>query len=274
MIRIFRKGMITKHIIPYLSQAKRGYSSKVPLWEIVNAILYKFKTGVQWALLPCKSLISSNKIKYGAIYHHYRKWAKDGSWQRVWHRLLQHHKPLLDLSIAALDGTHTPVKQGGQQVGYQRRKKARTSNTIWITDRQGKVVGFLPPVSGNHNDLFQLEHALEQQLADWKKSGISVDGLFLNADAGFDSKGFRRTCFKHGIQLNAPLNPRNTSDLADDDYYFDEELYQERYVVERTNAWMDAWRSFLNRFDKTMVSWKAWHHIFAICSWCKYLAKV
>ncbi|WKN44230.1 transposase [Tunicatimonas pelagia] len=228
MIRIFRKGMITKHFIPYLSQAKRGYTSKVPLWEIVNAIVYKFKTGVQWALLPCKSLISSNKVKYGAIYHHYRKWAKDGSWQRAWAALLRHHKHLLDLSLATLDGTaatvaHTPVKSGGQQVGYQRRKKARTSNTIWITDRQGKVVGFLPPVSGNHNDLFKLEQALEQQITDWKKSGITVDGWFLNADAGFDSKGFRGTCSKHGIQLNAPINPRNTSDLVDYDYYFDEQ---------------------------------------------------
>lgn len=274
MIRIFRKGMITKYFIPYLSQAKRGYKSKVPLWEIVNAIIYKFKTGVQWAFLPCKSLISSNKIKYGAIYHHYRKWAKDGSWQRAWAALLKHHKHLLDLSLAVLDGTHTPTKLGGQQVGYQRRKKTRTSNTIWITDRQGKVVGFLPPVSGHHNDLFQLEQALEQQIADWKKSGILVDGLFLNADAGFDSKGFRRMCSKHGIQLNAPVNPRNTRDLDDYDYYFDEKMYQERYVIERTNAWMDAWRSFLNRFDKTIVSWKAWHHIFAMCSWCKQLAKV
>lgn len=159
-------------------------------------------------------------------------------------------------------------------MGYQGRKKARTSNTIWITDRQGKVVGFLPPVSGNHNDLFELEQALEQQIFDWKKSDILVDGWFLNADAGFDSQGSRNTYFKYGKQLNAPVNPRNTSDLDNYDYYFDEQMYQERYVVERTNAWMDAWRSFLNRFDKTMISWKAWHYIFALCIWCKHLTKV
>ena len=81
MIRILSKGMITQHIIPELSKARRGYVSRVPLWEIVNAILYKFKTGVhgvarRWHLLPCKSLISSNQVKYGAIYYHYRKWAR------------------------------------------------------------------------------------------------------------------------------------------------------------------------------------------------------
>ena len=82
MIRILSKGMITQYFIPHLSQASRGFISKVPLWEVVNAILYKLKTGVQWHLLPCKSLIRSNKVKYGAIYHHFNKWCKDGSWKK------------------------------------------------------------------------------------------------------------------------------------------------------------------------------------------------
>lgn len=274
MIRILSKGMITQHIIPQLSKARRGYVSRVPLWEIVNAILYKFKTGVQWHLLPCKSLISSNKVKYGAVYHHYRKWAKDGSWERAWISFLKAHKHELDLSIVALDGTHTPVKRGGNQSGYQGRKKTTTSNTIWICDRQGKVVGFLPPVAGNHNDLYSLQERFEEQVLQWKKSGIEADGLLLNADAGFDSGDFRLTCFKHGIQLNSPVNTRNSRALEEPDYYFDELMYEKRYVIERTNAWMDSWRSFLNRFDKTLTSWKAWHYIYALCSWCKYLQKV
>lgn len=126
MIRIISKGMITKHFLLYLTKAKRGYLSKVPLWEVVKAILYKLKTGTQWAYLPCKSLFRSNKIKYGAVFHHYRKWAKDGSWQRAWDKFLSKHKHLLDLSIASLDGTHTPTKKGCEAVGYQGRKKCKT----------------------------------------------------------------------------------------------------------------------------------------------------
>ncbi|WP_157638281.1 transposase [Flexithrix dorotheae] len=140
-----------------MSQAKRGYSSKVPMWEIVNAILYKFKTGVQWSLLPCKSLISSGKIKYGAIYHHFRKWCKDGSWKKAWMIFFKQHKSMLDLSLMLMDGTHSPAKKGGESVCYQGRKKTKTSNTIWLADRNGNIVGFLPPLSGNHHDLYQLE---------------------------------------------------------------------------------------------------------------------
>jgi len=35
-------------------------------------------------------------------------------------------------------------------------------------------------------------------------------------------------------------------------YLLDEELYKERYSIERTNAWMDSFRSILNRFDITV----------------------
>lgn len=274
MIRILRKGMITRHFLPYLSTAKRGYKSSVPLWEIVNAILYKLKSGVQWSLLPCKSLIRSNKIKYGAVYHHYRKWVNDGSWQRAWQAMLKMNKHFLDMSLTSLDGTHSPAKKGGEGVGYQKRKKCKTSNTLWLTDRKGNVIGFLPPLSGKHNDLYQVETGLRAQIEEWKKVGVSVDGLFMNADAGFDSKGLKAVCSEHGIFLNNPLNQRNSKVFTEEGYIFDELMYEERYTIERTNAWMDSWRSLLNRFDTSIESWTAWHSIFAVCSWCKYLLKV
>jgi len=31
----------------------------------------------------------------------------------------------------------------------------------------------------------------------------------------------------------------------------EEVVYQERYSIERTNAWMDSFRSILNRFDNS-----------------------
>ena len=36
---------------------------------------------------------------------------------------------------------------------------------------------------------------------------------------------------------------------SNSDYYFDEKLYKQRYAIERTNVWMDGFRSVLNRFD-------------------------
>ena len=92
-----------------------------------------------------------------------------------------------------------------------------------------------------------------------EKADIPVAGLFLNADAGFDSKDFRRTCGEKEINANVCFNKRNGS--ADRDESFDGELYGERYAVERTNAWMDSYRSLLNRFDTTIESWKGFNYL-------------
>lgn len=43
------------YILPYLSQAKRGYVSKIPLVKIFNYILYQLHTGCQWARLPIET---------------------------------------------------------------------------------------------------------------------------------------------------------------------------------------------------------------------------
>ena len=125
MIRIIRKSSILQYILPHLSSPKRG-GSNVPTWEIVNAIFYKFKTGVQWHLLPVKSLIYKGSVKYGAIYHHFRKWVKDGSWQRVQQQIISQYKHLLNLNVALFDGSHSLAKRGGEQVAYQGRKKGKT----------------------------------------------------------------------------------------------------------------------------------------------------
>ena len=274
MIRILDKITINKFIVKYLSKAKRGYVSKVPLWQIVNAIFYKFKTGVHWSLLPVNSLITKGRLKYGAIYHHFRKWTLDGSWQRAWQKLLQSYRPILDLSLAFFDGTHTLAKRGGQNIAYQGRKKAKTTNTLWLTDRQGLVVSFIPPLSGKNNDLHNIKSHIEYLADQLKKSAIEVDGLFLNADAGFDSELFRQSCEGLGIIPNVPRNARRSRHLIDDDTYFDPLMYKERFVVERSNAWMDFNRSFLIRFDTSIESWIAWHHIFSIVQWIKFISKV
>ena len=104
--------------------------------------------------------------------------------------------------------------------------------------------------------------------------GIAVDGLFLNADAGFYSKSLEKVCFKHDITMNVPANKRNNRQLEQSQSCFDELMYEERYTIERTNAWMDSYRTMLNRFDTTWLSWNAWHYIFAMIHWIKYLSKV
>ena len=63
----------------------------------------------------------------------------------------------------------------------------------------------------------------------------------------------------HEIIANVCPNPRNVEPA--EDYLFDDELYKERFVIVRTNAWMDGFRSILTRFDTTVSSWKGWNYL-------------
>ena len=260
MYFVLDKDMIEMEIVAHLPGQSRGFPPTVPKVEIVNAILYKLKTGVHWNLLPVGALFSEKPLSWQSVYHHFRKWSVTEAWNSCWARLLERHGSELDLSSVALDGSHTPAIRGGDQIDWQGRKRRRTTNALYLTDRQGVPLAMSEPLSGNHNDLFDIEVQFEVVTETLGDANISVEGLFMNADAGFDSKEFRSVCAEKQINANICFNRRNGS-TDNRDEYFDRELYDERYAVERTNAWMDSFRSLLNRFDTTTESWKGFNYL-------------
>lgn len=260
MYTVLDKDTIEMEIVPLIPKTQRGFPPTVPLVEIINAILYKLKTGVQWHQLPVKALFENQVIGWNAVYYHYRKWCLSDSLKHSWITFLRQHKKELDLSSVDLDGSHTPALRGGNEVEYQGRKKRKTTNALYLTDRQGLPLAMSEPQSGNHNDLHNIEVQFEVVTNTLEEADIQVEGLFLNADAGFDSKSFRDSCAKKEINPNVCFNKRN-GNTENRDEYFDQELYEQRYVVERTNAWMDSFRSLLNRFDTTIESWKGFNYL-------------
>lgn len=246
-------------IVPYLSPPRRGPSSRAPVAEIVNAVLYKLKSGVQWHMLPVSELFSGEPLHYKTVFGHYRKWCRSGAWQSCWTGYLSGNRSKIDLSSGDLDGSHTTALRGGELVAYQGRKKRKTTNALYLTDRQGLPLAMSRPMAGNHNDLYDIEVHAEEVFAALEDAGIATDGLFVNGDSGFDSESFRSACEKRGVIPNVPYNERGGD--VDRDEPFDEKLYRERYSVERTFAWMDAFRSILNRFDTTISSWMGFNFL-------------
>jgi len=260
MYEVLDKDTIKNEILPHLPTAQRGYKTKSDMVEIINSILYKLKTGCQWHMLPVEGLFTTEVLSYQAVYWHFRKWSKNGSWKECWIILLDNHKTELDLSCVNIDGSHTPALRGGDAVAYQGRKKKKTTNSLYLTERQGLPLALSSPVSGNHHDLYNIDIALNDMFDTVSKASILLDGLFANADSGFDSKDFREGCLEKGIFSNVAFNYRNGNN-NDEIYLLDELLYEERYSIERTNAWMDSYRSVLNRFDTTTASWESFNYL-------------
>lgn len=271
MYQVLDKYTIKTEILPHLSVAKRVFVTKSSLVEIVNCILYKLKSGCQWSMLPVVSLFSEVVLSYKTVFGHFRKWCKNGDWKNSWIALLDKYKSELDMSSIDIDGSHTTALRGGEQVAYQGRKKRKTTNSLYLTDRQGIPLALSSPVAGNHHDVYQIDIALKNMFDILKSANIATDGLFANADGGFDCRAFRCSCLREGIFPNVAFNQRNGE--AEEEDMLDELLYKERYSIERTNAWMDSYRTVLNRFDRTVASWSAWNYIAFMIIFIKKIKK-
>lgn len=178
--------------------------------------------------------------------------------KRIW----KIQKDKLDTEKLNLDGTHSLVKKSAQSAAYRHRKRGRTSNIPVMTDGKGIPIAIGGIISGNHNDLFQIVPQYAQMIKDLKKRGICVDNSIQNADKGFDSKKLRRAI--HGRKMNANIveNKRNRKGKKRGrKRFFDQDIYDQRFVNERAFAWLDSFRTLLIRFDTLDVSWLNWHYL-------------
>jgi transposase len=96
-----------------------------------------------------------------------------------------------------------------------------------------------------------------------EQASLPVDGILLNADAGFDSKALHGAPQSHGFVTNIAVNKRDGE--RERGYVFDKQLYKERFKVERTNAWFDAYRAVKTRTDKLKQTWLASQYLAACC---------
>ncbi|CAA9471402.1 MAG: Transposase, IS4 family [uncultured Segetibacter sp.] len=259
-MEVLSKDSINTWIVPRLSSGKRGRHHQVEVWEIVAAILYKLKTGCQWRQLPTKAFFANYQLSWQGVYYHFRRWGSDGSLRRVWVELLKQQRRLLDLSCVQLDGSQTICRNGGEGIGYQKRKAANSCNSLFVADNQGLMLACSCPLAGQHHDLFQIKQVLEQLRELFQEAGIETKGLFLNADAGFDSQEFRSQCSQMKIEANIATNPRNGTP-TEEYVYFDEELFKRRKVIEQANAWLDSFKALLIRFETKAQHWLALHFL-------------
>ena len=202
------------------------------------------------------------EISWQAVYYHWQKWSADGSWERLWQQSIQTVAADLDLSQLNLDGSHAIAKKGGESVAYQPRKRAKTSNILPITEAKGYIVASTGIVAGNHHDAFCLKAHLQAAFKAMKRLGLSMAGVYFNADSAFDTRAARKVCFNHGLIPNMAENKRNRKQpKRGRRRLFNAAIYKHRFTSERSFAWIDKYRALLIRFDRKDANFLGGHHI-------------
>lgn len=258
-MEVLPKDIIRTWILPHLPQLPTGRPSRVDPVELLEALLYKLKTGCQWRYLPVKQFFTGATLTWQGVYARFNTWRKNGSWKAMWLNVLRRNKHLLDCSSVQLDGSHTPAKNGGAAVGYQARKKARTTTALFLADNLGQPLACATPQAGNHHDSYHLAALFEELCVLLEAAGIAVAGLFLNADSAFDTSELRQACAARDIEANIARNRRATDWQTADDTFFDPQLYRRRVVVEHANAWLDSFKTLRVRYETSIGNWLAWH---------------
>lgn len=249
-------------ILPFIPRNKRGFSSRFNSSDVFKCIVHKLKTGCQWSLLFVDIECCKPPFSWQTVYYYYRKWCKLNVFKTMFETYLEIQKDKLDTEKLNLDGTHSLVKKSAQSAAYQHRKRGRTSNILIMTDGRGIPIASGGILSGNHNDLYEIVPQYSRMMKELRNRGICVDNSIQNADKGFDSKRLRRCIMRRKMSPNIKENNRNRkTKKRGKKRFFNQDVYDQRFVNERTFAWIDSFRTLLIRFDTLDESWLNWHFL-------------
>jgi putative transposase len=226
---------------PHLPKPKRTGRPPADLREVLNGILYLVRTGCQWRLLP------KDFPPWSTVHTWYRRWRKDGTWEKVHEALRQQARrragrdPSPRSSAADSQSVKT-TPQGGVK-GFDNGKKVRgRKRHIWV-DSTGLLLAVLVTGADVHDSraactLFHLRLWEELPRLEVVYTDTHYTAHYLDEEV-FDLAPFRREV------VSRPAGSEGFVKLP------------QRWVVERTFAWLLRSRRLSKDYEREPESSEA-----------------
>jgi putative transposase len=232
-----------------------GRPIELDMRQVVNAIFYLVRTSCQWENLP------KDYPNYNSVYYHYRKWCKDGTWQRINRALRKQERRRRDRdedpSAGVIDTQSVKTTEAGGERSYDAAKKVNGRKRHIIVDTVGNLLEVVVHAAGiqDYHGAKPLLLKLTETVSSLKK--IWADGIY--------EKGGLVDWVHETLNIVLDIVKRDPDQVGF-------KVLPRRWVVERTFAWLGRYRRLSKDYEKCTRSSEGVVYIASIHTMLKRIA--
>ena len=220
-------------------EAKTGRPREVSMRDVVDAIFYVNRTGVQWRYLP------HDYPRWDVVYSYFRKWGKDGTWDKVQRVLREGVRQTAGReatpSLACVDSQSVKGTECGGDHGIDGHKKINGVKRHILVDTMGLLLAVVV-TAASVTDAKAAREVFQRATAEGLPRLAKVLGDHVYGNEGLPEWTADNTTFRLEITVKDPT-PQEPGKKKF-------KVIKWRWVVERTFAWLGRYRRNSRDYEK------------------------
>lgn len=220
-------------------EAKTGRPREVSIPDVVDAIFYVNRTGVQWRYLP------HDFPRWDVVYSYFRKWGKDGTWDKVQRVLREGVRQTAGReatpSLACVDSQSVKGTECGGDHGIDGHKKINGVKRHILVDTMGLLLAVVV-TAASVTDAKAAREVFQRATAEGLPRLSKVLGDHVYGNEGLPEWTADNTTFRLEITVKDPT-PQEPGKKKF-------QVIKWRWVVERTFAWLGRYRRNSRDYEK------------------------
>lgn len=220
-------------------EAKTGRPREVSIPDVVDAIFYVNRTGVQWRYLP------HDYPRWDVVYSYFRTWGKDGTWDKVQRVLREGVRQTAGReatpSLACVDSQSVKGTECGGDHGIDGHKKINGVKRHILVDTMGLLLAVVV-TAASVTDAKAAREVFQRATAEGLPRLAKVLGDHVYGNEGLPEWTANNTTFRLEITVKDPT-PQEPGKKKF-------KVIKWRWVVERTFAWLGRYRRNSRDYEK------------------------